>query len=304
MKQNILKTVDLTKCFGSQKAVDSVNITIEKGDIYGLVGQNGAGKTTLIRLITSLSYPDSGSIELLGESSRSGLMKARRRTGCIIETPAFYPNLTASQNLEYYRLQRGIPDKKSIINSLEIVGLTDTGNKKFKNFSLGMKQRLGIALAILNSPDFIILDEPVNGLDPTGIIEMRHTLKNLNSQGISILISSHILSELSQVANRYGFIHRGGLIEEITDKQLKEACRRALHIQIDDTAKASCVLENTLGIFDYKVLSPIEMRVYSQLDKASEISRQLFESGLSVSAISEVGDTLEDYYTNLIREEK
>lgn len=304
MKNILLKTSNLTKHYGRQAAVDNISMSVEKGDIYGLIGQNGAGKTTLIRLITSLTFADAGQIELMGENSAGGLGKARKRIGCIVEMPAFYPNLTAEQNLEYYRLQRGIPDRASVINALKLVKLTDTGKKKFKNFSLGMKQRLGLALSIMNSPDFIILDEPINGLDPTGIIEMRQTLKHLNSQGITILISSHILSELSQVATRYGFIHKGRLIKEITDGQLKENCKRALHIVVDNTVKASSILETQLNITEYKVISANEMRVYSHLDNPSVVTGKLFQNGLSVNSIYEVGDTLEDYFTTLIKEEE
>ncbi|MDR0286444.1 MAG: ATP-binding cassette domain-containing protein [Clostridiales bacterium] len=200
---NVLKTQNLTKRYGMTVAVDNVSLTVENGDIFGLIGQNGAGKTTLMRLITSLTQSDSGELELFNKTSSSELRNARARMGCIIELPAFYPNLTATQNLEYYRIQRGIPDKTTVQKALELVNLTNTGKKKFKNFSLGMKQRLGLALAILNNPDFIILDEPINGLDPTGIIEIRDLIKQLNERGITMLISSHILSELSQVANKY-----------------------------------------------------------------------------------------------------
>lgn len=302
MTHTVLKTYELTKRYGQQTAVDHVSMSIEKGDIYGLIGQNGAGKTTLIRLITSLTPADGGEIHLLGQTGAAGLQKARARIGCIVENPAFYPNLTATQNLEYYRLQKGIPEKACVAQALETVGLADVGNKRFKNFSLGMKQRLGLALSILNNPDFVILDEPINGLDPTGIIEMRETLKHLNAQGITIFLSSHILTELAQTATRYGFIHKGRLIREITDAQLREACRRALHIQVDDAAKAATVLETQCMISDYKVVSAGELRVYSHLDQSAQIAKKLFESGSLVRAIHEMGDTLEDYYTTLIRE--
>jgi ABC-2 type transport system ATP-binding protein len=217
----ILRTTNLTKQYGSQLAVNSVNMSIEKGDIYGLVGQNGAGKTTLIRLITGLAFANDGELELLGATDAAGLRAARTHIGSIVEMPAFYPNLTAEQNLEYYRLQRGIPEKVCVQKALTLVGLANAGKKKFKNFSLGMKQRLGLALATLNNPDFIILDEPINGLDPTGIIEMREIIRNLNERGITILISSHILSELAQVATHYGFIHEGRLVRQISNAELR-----------------------------------------------------------------------------------
>jgi len=296
----ILRTRNLTKRYGGKTAVDNVSLTIEKGDIFGLVGQNGAGKTTLMRLITSLAKPDSGDIELFGQTSPGGLNSARKRIGCIVETPALYPNLTAEQNLEYYRILRGIPDKSMVQRSLELVTLTGTGNKKFRNFSLGMKQRLGLALTILSSPDFIILDEPINGLDPTGIIEMRDLMKRLNEQGITLLISSHILSELAQVAARYAIIHNGRLIKEITQEQLREECKRALSVTVGDIAKAAVILETVLNIRDYKQVSANELRIYEYLDNPAEITLRLSTGGVRVFSLHEVGDSLEDYYTRII----
>ncbi|MDR0294480.1 MAG: ABC transporter ATP-binding protein [Oscillospiraceae bacterium] len=296
----VLKTRELTKRYGNTAAVDNVSLTVEKSDIFGLIGQNGAGKTTLMRLITSLARPDSGSIELFGQADEAGLNAARARVGCVIETPALYPNLTAAQNLEYYRIQRGIPDKSVVGKSLEMVSLTGTGKKKFKNFSLGMKQRLGLALAILNSPDLIILDEPVNGLDPMGIIEMRDLMKRLNEQGITILISSHILSELSQVATKYAIIHQGRLIKSLTQEQLREECKRALSVTADDAAKAAVILETELNIRNYKQISANELRLYEYLDNPAEVTFQLNKGGVRVASIHEVGDSLEDYFTKTI----
>ena len=296
----VLKTHNLTKRYGGVTAVDNVSLTIEKGDIFGLVGQNGAGKTTLMRLVTSLARPDSGEIELFGQTSPTGLNFARKRIGCIVETPALYPNLTAVQNLEYYRILQGIPDKGVVQKSLKLVSLTDTGNKKFKNFSLGMKQRLGLALSMLNSPDFIILDEPINGLDPMGIIEMRDLMKRLNEQGITLLISSHILTELAQVATRYAIIHHGRLVKEITQEQLREECKRALAVTVDNTAKAAAILETVLNIRDYKQVSENELRVYEYLDNPSEITFRLSNGGVRVASLLEVGDSLEDFYANIV----
>ena len=248
----ILKTTNLTKRYGNKPAVDNVSLTVEKGDIFGLIGQNGAGKTTFMRLITSLSRPDSGQIELFGETEPGKLTAARSRMGSVIEAPALFGNLTATQNLEYYRLRRGITDKERVDEALTIVGLTDTGKKKFKNFSLGMKQRLGLAAAILSHPDFLILDEPTNGLDPTGIIEMRDLIKRLNQEGITMLVSSHILSELALMANKYAIIHNGRLLKSLTHEELQEECKQALAITVDDVAKACVVLETALGVSNYK----------------------------------------------------
>jgi ABC-2 type transport system ATP-binding protein len=216
----VLRTTNLTKRYGSTVAVDDVCLTVEKGDIFGLIGQNGAGKTTLMRLVAGLTFAGGGEIELFGKTDPSGLNDGRRKMGCVIETPAFYPNLTAEQNLEYYRIQRGITDKTAVRKSLELVGLTDTGKKRFKHFSLGMKQRLGLALALLNDPEFIILDEPTNGLDPIGIIEMRDLMKSMNERGVTLLVSSHILTELAQVAARYAVIHKGKIVKSFTQEDL------------------------------------------------------------------------------------
>jgi len=294
----VLKTHNLTKRYGGKAAVDNVSLTVEKGDIYGLIGQNGAGKTTLMRLVTSLANPDSGSIELFGQTT--GLDAARTRIGCVVETPALYPSLTAVQNLEYYRILRGIPDKSVVQRSLELVSLTDTGNKRFKNFSLGMKQRLGLALALLNSPDFIILDEPVNGLDPMGIIEMRDLMKKLNGQGITIFISSHILTELSQVANKYAIIHDGRLVRNLTQSELREECKRALAVTVDDAAKAAVILETALNIRNYKQIAANELRLYEYLDNPAEVTFRLSQGGVRVASLHEVGDSLEDFFTKTI----
>ena len=296
----VLRTRNLTKRYGSTAAVDDVSLTVENGDIYGLIGQNGAGKTTLMRAVTSLTHPDSGSIELFGQTGEAGLTAARTRMGCVVETPALYPNLTAVQNLEYYRIQRGITDRHTVQNSLEQVRLTDTGKKKFKDFSLGMKQRLGLALAILNSPDFIILDEPINGLDPTGIIEIRDLMKRLNEHGITILISSHILSELSQVATKYAIIHQGRLIKSLTQEQLREECKRALAVVVDDTSKAAVILETELNISQYKQIGANELRLYEYLDDPAEVTFRLNQGGVRVASLHEVGDSLEDFFTKTI----
>jgi len=296
----VLKTRNLTKRYGNTTAVDDVSLTVDKGDIFGLIGQNGAGKTTLMRLATSLSRPDSGSIELFGQTGESDLNSVRRRIGCVIEMPALYPNLTAAQNLEHYRIERGIPDKSAVQKSLELVNLTDTGKKKFKNFSLGMKQRLGLALALLSCPDFIILDEPNNGLDPMGIIEMRDLIKRMNEKGITLLVSSHILAELAQVATKYAIIHHGRLVKALTQAQLREECKRALAITVDDAAKAAVILEEKLNIRDYKQISVSELRLYERLDDPAEVSFQLNQGGVRVASLQEVGDSLEDFYAKII----
>ena len=301
MNETILRTRNITKEYGGKAAVDDVSMTISKGDIYGLIGRNGAGKTTLMKIITSLTKYKSGEVELFGETSAAELNNARRRTGCVIEMPALYPNLTAVQNLEYYRILRGIPDKSVVDKALETVSLTDTGKKKFKEFSLGMKQRLGLALSLLNNPDFIILDEPVNGLDPVGIIEMRETFKRLNKEhDITIMISSHLLSELSMTATRYGIINNGKLIKELTNDELKEQCKQCLSVTVDNLEKALSIIESVMNTTKYKVIKNREIHLYDYLDTPSEVTFQLNSNGVRVESLSEVSENLEDYFMSLI----
>ncbi|WP_195988281.1 ATP-binding cassette domain-containing protein [Clostridium sp. D53t1_180928_C8] len=301
MKEVILKTYNITKKYGSQVAVNNVNMTIKKGDIYGFIGQNGAGKTTLIRLITGLIHKSGGEIELLGASGEAELNKVRTMVGSLIETPSFYTNMTARENLEVSRLVRNIPGKKCIDDVLELVGLKDVEKKKVKNFSLGMKQRLGIANALMGNPKLLILDEPINGLDPMGIVEIRELLKKINKEkDMTILISSHILSELSELATTYGIISEGKLIEEITAKELSEKWRQYINLKVDDTSRAVTLLERELGITDYEVLENKNIKVFSNLDNVGEVNSMLSKSGVIVESISIKGENLEEYFMNTI----
>ena len=285
MKKVVLKTYNITK----------------KYDIYGFIGQNGAGKTTLIRLITGLIHKSGGEIELLGANEENELNKARTMVGSLIETPSFYTNMTARENLEVSRLVRNIPGKKCIDEVLELVGLKDVEKKKVKNFSLGMRQRLGIANALMGNPKLLILDEPINGLDPMGIVEIRELLKKINKEkDMTILISSHILSELSELATTYGIISNGKLIEEITAKQLSEKCRQYIDLRVDDTARAVILLERELGISDYEVLEDSNIKVFSNLDNVGEINSLLSRSGIIVESISVKGENLEEYFMNKV----
>ena len=301
MKKVVLKTYNITKKYGEQLAVDNVNMTIKKGDIYGFIGQNGAGKTTLIRLITGLIHKSGGEIELLGANEENELNKARTMVGSLIESPSLYTNMTARENLEVSRLVRNIPGKKCIDEVLELVGLKDVEKKKVKNFSLGMRQRLGIANALMGNPKLLILDEPINGLDPMGIVEIRELLKKINKEKyMTILISSHILSELSELATTYGIISNGKLIEEITAKQLSEKCRQYIDLKVDDTARAVILLERELGISDYEVLEDSNIKVFSNLDNVGEVNSLLSRSGIIVESISVKGENLEEYFMNKV----
>ena len=301
MNEVILKTYNITKKYGNQVAVNNVNMTIRKGEIYGFIGQNGAGKTTLIRLITGLIHKTGGEIELLGATAENELNKSRTMVGSLIETPSFYTNMTARENLEVSRLVRNIPGKKCIDEVLELVGLKDVEKKKVKNFSLGMKQRLGIANALMGNPKLLILDEPINGLDPMGIVEIRELLKKINKEkDMTILISSHILSELSELATTYGIISNGKLIEEITAEELAEKCRQYIDLKVDDTSRAVTLLERELGISDYEVLEDKKIKVFSNLENVGEVNSILSKSGVIVQSISIKGENLEEYFMNKI----
>lgn len=305
MKDIVLKTSNLTKKYHNIAVLDDVNITIKKGQIYGLIGRNGAGKTTLMKLITTLSAPTSGTFSLFGTSSEDNeLFNNKQRVGSLIEYPAFYPNLSAYDNLKYYAIQRGIIDKEQINKVLELVNLTDTGKKKVKTFSLGMKQRLGIALAILNNPDFVILDEPINGLDPIGISELRETFKKLAEQGVTLLISSHILSELYVLATDFGFIENGKLIKELTKEELDEECAKCLIVKTPDVKKVSVILDSKLKTSNYKIVNDNEIRVYDFLKNPEILSDTLSDNKIKIHSFYESGISLEDYFKEIIKEAK
>ncbi len=305
MKEVVLKTNNLTKQYNKNVVLDNVNITIKKGNIYGLIGRNGAGKTTLMKIITTLASLTSGTFELFNTCSENDeLFDNKKRVGSLIEYPAFYPNLSAYDNLKYYTIQRGIVDKNQINKVLELVNLTGTGKKKVKTFSLGMKQRLGIALAILNSPDFVILDEPINGLDPIDISELRDTFKKLSDNGITLLISSHILSELYLLANEFGFLENGKLIKELSKEELDLECSKCLVIKTDDSKKVSVLLEKELNTNNYKVINNEEIRVYDYTDDSDKVSDVLVNNKIKIKGFYESGISLEEYFKEIIKEAK
>src|SRR5690625_1074245 len=267
MSEYILRTNNLSKQYGNDFALENINVSIKKGEIYGFIGQNGAGKSTLLRLVTGLAFPSSGSIELFGNDNSNKLTDAEKRMGAIIENPALFPNMSAYENLEVHRLQKGIPGKECIFKTLELVGLKDTGKKKSKNFSLGMRQRLGLGIALLSDPEFLILDEPTNGLNPMGIIELRELIKKLNRErGLTVLISSHILSELHQLATTFGIIHKGILLEELSSKELDEKCRQHLRIKVDDPNKGATLLEKYLFTTNFEVMQDGTIKLFNYLD--------------------------------------
>lgn len=302
MQEIALRTYKLTKKYKSFVAFNQGDLTVYRGDIYGIIGRNGAGKTTLMKMITGLTTPTSGEFEIFQKKGAEA-EKERKRIGCLIENPAFFSNMTAYQNLKYYCFQKGITNYAKIDEVLELVQLTEAKNKKFKAFSLGMKQRLGIALAILDDPDLIILDEPINGLDPIGISELRDTFHKLNHErGLTIMISSHILSELYAVATRFVFVDKGQVIGETTKEKLDEKCSKCLVVKTVNTKEAVRVLENELQISDLKVIDNEEIRIYQNDIVSSEINTTLVQAGVKVSELFESGISLEEYFKSLVGE--
>ena len=293
----ILTTNELTKQYGSYKASNEVSIHVQRGAIYGLIGRNGAGKTTLMKMIGGLSRPTSGSYEIRGKNGET-TEKMMSKVGILIEAPGLYPNMTAMQNLTTKAIALGIKDKKYLMGLLEEVGLADTGKKKAKQFSLGMKQRLGIAMALVNKPELLILDEPINGLDPQGIAEMRNILHHLcYDRGITILISSHILDELSKVATQYGIIHEGKLLEEESKEELFSKCCERLELKTNDISKNLEIL-NAMGFSKIEVKDDA-INIYERLNESGAITIALAKENVQTNAIALKTEALEDYYFQL-----
>lgn len=294
----ILRTYNLTKNFKKNSAVKNLNMNIKQGEIYGFLGENGAGKTTAIRMIVGLIKPTLGEVELFSQKSVNKSML--QRIGSMIEYPGFYPNLTAGENLEIHRRMVGMQDKSCIMEALKVTGIQDVKNKKVKEFSLGMKQRLGIARAILHHPEFLILDEPTNGLDPSGIKEIRELILELcHTKGITFLISSHILSEIQQMATKIGVIHKGELLEEIGYDELQKRNRHYINIKVSNDKKASIILEQEFNISDYVIWEKNNLRIYEKLEQASNINKALVLNDLFVDEFCVKIDSLEDYFLRL-----
>ena len=303
MREIVLQTKQISKHYKNFTALDHADMTVYRGDIYGLIGRNGAGKTTIMKIVTSLTDKSGGEYEIFGKRGAEA-DKEKGRIGCLIENPAFFGGMTAYQNLKYYALQKGITDNRQIDEALALVNLTEVRNKKFRKFSLGMKQRLGIALAVMDNPDLVILDEPINGLDPIGISELRDTFKKLRSErGVTFIISSHILSELYMVANRFLFIEKGRVLKEITKEDLDLECMRCHVVKTDDTKHTAALIEQELFITNYKVIDSRELRIYDENLKIDELNRLLIENGVNIFGIYETGISLEDYFKSLIEEE-
>lgn len=304
MKELVVETRDMTKIYRKQSVVQNVNMRVQKGSIYGFIGLNGAGKSTCLRMIAGLTDPSKGSVHLFQKADKKIVHENRKRIGTMIEGPDLYPSMTAEQNLEVIRKWRGIPGKECIATSLKRVGLENTGKKKVRTFSLGMKQRLGIAIALLASPEVLILDEPINGLDPVGVVEMRYLLKQLNEEyGVTIIISSHILTEVHQIATHYGIIHQGTLIEQCTREEIEEKSQAYLYVRVDDRTKAITVLEQKLGVTNVDVLENEAIKIYAYMDDPTVVTRMLHENDVLIEEVTPKYDTLEGYFTRLVKEE-
>lgn len=300
MSEVIIDVNRLEKQYMKQKAVKNVSFRIRRGMICGLIGPNGAGKTTIMKMLGGLVLPTDGGITIYGENDEKGLAKARSRMSFMIETPYAKDKMTARENLEKQRIQKGIPDKNRVDEVLSIVGLSDTGKKHVRNFSLGMRQRLGIANALLAKPEIMVLDEPINGLDPEGIVEIRELLLKLNrEEHITILISSHILSELSLLCTDYIFVHHGKIMQTLSAEELHKLCKEYYHIHTDNDALALAILQEKIGISEYEVEADGSIRLYEQLDNTTEVSRILYENGVIPVELHVNDANLEQYYMDM-----
>lgn len=295
----VLTTSALSKKYRKFEALKDLNIHIPKGAIYGFVGRNGAGKTTLIRVICGLQEPTSGEYAIYGISNKDRqITKSRHRMGAVVETPSIYLDMTAEDNLKQQALVLGLPNYESIPEILKLVGLQNTGKKKARNFSLGMKQRLGIAVALIGNPDFIALDEPINGLDPQGIVEIRELILKLNREhGITVLISSHILGELSKLATHYGFIEKGHIVKEISADELEAVCRKCIKVEVSDTKALIRVLDRMKK--DYEILSETEANIFGDV-VLSELVMELTKENCNLFLSHEQDESLETYFINLV----
>lgn len=299
----IIETKDLTKVYSNRVVVNKINMHIKQGDIYGFVGENGSGKTTIMRLLTGLAEPNGGSFSLFGVNNKnSEIYKVRKKLSAIVETTSLVPTMTARENIIFQELYLGIKlTEEERLEYLRKVHLEEVGNKKVRNFSLGMKQRLGIALALINKPSLMLLDEPMNGLDPQGIAELRDLLIELNKNDhITVLISSHILSELEKIATTYGFISHGKLLEEISVEELQSKCRKSLQIKVEPNGKSIENIVKILNLKDYKILPNGEIIIYDEVDVGKAVN-DIYQQGIKILAINSSDENVEDYYLNLIR---
>lgn len=300
----ILQTNHITKTIGGKMLVNDVNLHVKGGEIYGFLGPNGAGKTSVMKMVTNLWKPDSGTIEIFGETLSPQSYGVLKRMGSIIEFPTFYGHMTGYENLELHCEYMGYYNHGSIENALDMLGLTDASGKPVKNYSLGMKERLGIARAILCRPELLILDEPANGLDPAGMKQIRGLLKTLCTEyGVTIMISSHILSEIESIADTVGVIHHGVLRKEISMREIEQMSLAYIELSVLNTKKAAYVLSDKLGLDNFKVIENEKIRVYDSRVTAQELSKTLALNDVEVISLGKKAETLEDYFLKLTAEE-
>ena len=300
MSDVILETRGLTKKYKNQYALDNVSITLKKNHIYGFIGENGAGKSTLMKILAGLIFPTSGDMTFMGETDPSAIEQKRKSVGTMIEGPFLYPGYSVRQNVELQRLLIGNPDESATDRVIELVGLSDSKKKKAKKLSMGMKQRLGIAMAMVGNPRFLILDEPINGLDPKNIVTLRSMLKKINQDNdCTIFVSSHILSELYLLATDFIFIHKGKIIETVTHEQLEEKCSQYIFIRNNNIPETVTILEKHFPYANYKVESDETVKVYAKSDIMTELSGYMMQAGITISELSEKELTLEEYFISI-----
>ena len=296
----IIQTYQLTKTFKEEEVIKPLDFSLRKGEICALIGKNGAGKSTFFKMLAGQLMPTSGDIHLFGKSGKEK-DQAKKRMGFMIETPEFFPDFTATQNLEYFRIQRGVVEQKRIYEVLQIVGLANQKKKRFKDYSMGMKQRLGIALCLLSSPDCLVLDEPINGLDAEGIMEIRKLLLKLKQEKqITILVSSHILTELQLLAKRFVFIKNGVIADDLSKEALDEKSKKQIQLKVDDPAKAAQLLEQAYADIHYKVLPNQIITIQNHVEEGGEINRLLIDNGVLVMEFRVEALNLEAYFLGLV----
>ena len=296
----IIQTYQLAKTFKEDEVIKPLDFSLRKGEICAIIGKNGAGKSTFFKMIAGQLMPTTGDIHLFGKSGKE-MAQAKKRMGFMIETPEFFPDFTAIQNLEYFRMQRGVVEKKRIYEVLQIVGLANQKKKRFRDYSMGMKQRLGIALCLLSSPDCLVLDEPINGLDAEGIMEIRTLLLKLNQENqITILVSSHILTELQLLAKRFVFIKNGVIVDDLSKEDLDNKSKKQIRLKVDNPAKVAQLLEQAYANIDYKILPNQIVTIQNHVENGSEINRLLIENGVVVMEFRIEALNLEEYFLGLV----
>ncbi len=300
MNDYAIEAVQITKSYGSVLALDQVNLHVRTCSIYGLIGDNGAGKSTFLKLLAGHIFPTAGELRLFGQFAEQELRRCRRQMGAMIEQPGFFPNLTVEDTLEYYRIQRGIPGREKVEEVLKLTDIQEKRRAKCKKLSMGQKQRLGLAIAMIGEPRLLVLDEPINGLDPSGIIEFRALLLRLNREkNLTILLSSHILSELQQTATVFGFLNKGKLLEEISSEKLQEKCADYLDISVTDPEEYAALLAKHFPEEPFQVLPERTIRILKCLREPEEYSRLAAENGLYIRGLELRRASLEEYYMNL-----